>query len=132
MSTMRESNQAILDSQTVRFNINGGPSRDRIFDACKYLHDKIKIDLDFKVILGYSTPKDDPCSAALEISVRDFRVHKIMHEDGSGESFMLSGRCKADLNPCMPMIKQYREYSFSAWYNSKRRVGWISLLEKEG
>ena len=121
MSTMRESNQAILDSQTVRFNINGGPSRD-----------KIKIDLDFKVILGYSTPKDDPCSAALEIPVRDFRVHKIMHEDGSGESFMLSGRCKADLNPCMPMIKKYKEYNFSAWYNSKRRVGWISLSEKEG
>lgn len=131
MSTMRESNQA-LESQTVRFNISGGPSRDRIFDACKYLHDKIKIDLDFKVILGYSTPKDDPCSAALEIPVRDFRVHKIMHEDESGESFMLSGRCKADLNPCMPMIKKYKEYNFSAWYNSKRRVGWISLSEKEG
>lgn len=131
MSTMRESNQA-LESQTVRFNISGGPSRDRIFDACKYLHDKIKIDLDFKVILGYSTPKDDPYSAALEIPVRDFRVHKIMHEDGSGESFMLSGRCKADLNPCMPMIKKYKEYNFSAWYNSKRRVGWISLSEKEG
>lgn len=130
MSTMRESNQA-LESQTVRFNISGGPSRDRIFDACKYLHDKIKIDLDFKVILGYSTPKADPCSAALEIPVRDFRVHKIMHEDGSGESFMLSGRCKADLNPCMPMIKKYKEYNFSAWYNSKRRVGWISLSEKE-
>ena len=130
MSTMRESNQA-LESQTVRFNISGGPSRDRIFDACKYLHDKIKIDLDFKVILGYSTPKDDPCSAALEIPVRDFRVHKIMPEDGSGESFMLSGRCKADLNPCMPMIKKYKEYNFSAWYNSKRRVGWISLSEKE-
>ena len=131
MSTMRESNQA-LERQTVRFNISGGPSRDRIFDACKYLHDKIKIDLDFKVILGDSTPKDDPCSAALEIPVRDFRVHKIMHEDGSGESFMLSGRCKADLNPCMPMIKKYKEYNFSAWYNSKRRVGWISLSEKEG
>lgn len=131
MSTMRESNQA-LESQTVRFNISGGPSRDRIFDACKYLHDKIKIDLDFKVILGYSTPKDDPCSAALEIPVRDFRVYKIMHEDGFGESFMLSGRCKADLNPCMPMIKKYKEYNFSAWYNSKRRVGWISLSEKEG
>ena len=52
MSTMSNSNQTILDSQTVRFNISGGPSRDRIFDACKYLHDKIKIDLDFKVILG--------------------------------------------------------------------------------
>ena len=33
MSTMRKSNQTILDSQTVRFNISGGPSRDRIFDA---------------------------------------------------------------------------------------------------
>ena len=55
-----------------------------------------------------------------------------MHEDGSGESFMLSGRCKADLDPCMPIIKKYKEYGFSAWYNSKRRTGWISLTEKEG
>lgn len=78
MSTMRKSNQTILDSQTVRFNISGGPSRDRIFDACKYLHDKIKIDLDFKVILGYSAPKDDPCCAAFEVPIKDFRVHKIM------------------------------------------------------
>ena len=132
MSTMRKSNQTILDSQTVRFNISGGPSRDRIFDACKYVYDKIRIDLDFKVILGYSTPKDDPCCAALEVPVKDFRIHKIMHEDGSGESFMLSGRCKADLDPCMPIIKKYKEYGFSAWYNSKRRTGWISLTEKEG
>ena len=132
MSTMRKSNQTILDSQTVRFNISGGPSRDRIFDACKYLHDKVKIDLDFKVILGYSAPKDDPCCAAFEVPIKDFRVHKIMHEDGSGESFMLSGRCKADLDPCMPIIKKYKEYGFSAWYNSKRRTGWISLTEKEG
>lgn len=34
MSTMRKSSQEVLGSQTVRFNIGGGPSRDRIFDAC--------------------------------------------------------------------------------------------------
>ena len=65
MGTMRRSSRETLGSQTVRFNIRGGPSRDRIFDACKYLYDKIKIDLDFKVILGYSIPKDDPCSAGI-------------------------------------------------------------------
>lgn len=124
MSTMRKSNQEVLGSQTVRFNIGGGPSRDRIFDACKYVYDKIKIDLDFKIILGYSTPKDDPCSAALEIPVKDFRIHKIMHEDGSGESFMLSGYCKADLDPCMPIIKNTRSTAF--------RLGIIASAERAG
>ena len=132
MSTMRKSSQETLSSQTVRFNIGGGPSRDRIFDAGKYVYDRVRIDLDFKVILGYSTPKDDPCCAALGVPVKDFRINKIVHEDGSGESFMLYGQCKADLDPCMPIIKKYKEYGFSAWYNSKHRTGWISLTEKEG
>lgn len=124
MSTMRKSNQKVFDCQTVRFNIGGGPSRDRIFDACKYVYDKIRIDLDFKVILGYSTPKDDPCCAALEVPVKDFRIHKIKHEDGSGESFMLYGQCKADLDPCMPIINNIK--------NTASRLGIIASAELAG
>ena len=90
------------------YNIIGGPSKHVLVDAFKYAYDKnAKIDLEFKVEI---------CNGSL-LKLEDFTIVEISHEDGSGESFNLSGSCR----------HFGRSVDFMAYYNSKHREGVITL-----
>ena len=90
------------------YKIVGGPSKHVLIDAFKYAHDKnAKIGLEFKVEI---------CKGSY-LTIEDFTIVAISHEDGSGESFNLSGSC-SDFG---------RSIEFKAYYNSKHREGAITL-----
>lgn len=135
------------------FDIVGGPSRDRIFDACKYAYDDGEdgcIPIKFKVALDIAK---GPCDITdvIPLYMSDFKVNEIGHEDGSGHSFNLGGYCKADLGFDIgnnydayyirtgyhkggrlphPEIRKYlRNYYFRIYYSSKSRKGWITFFE---
>ena len=112
------------------YDIIAGPNKDALFDACKYAYNKsAKISIDFAVVLGYTTPTDNPGCAYIPMSLTDIKISGIEHEDGSGESFNLRGYCKAD--PCFRREDNmhYKSYEFRAYYNSKSRKGRINLIE---
>ena len=73
------------------FNIIGGPSRDLLFDACKYAcaQDGAFVPIRFKVVWGYTMPPDDPGCAYVGMPVERVRIIEIAHADGSGQSFNL-------------------------------------------
>lgn len=105
------------------FDIYNGPSRDLLFDACKYAYDKgIKIPIDFKVALGTTRPKEEPTAAYVPMQIGDFSIASIEHEDGSGTSFNIVGFCKANL----PINNDgYKSYMFEIYYKATRREGYI-------
>lgn len=109
------------------FDIVDGPSRDTLFDACKYAYSKAaQVPVYFGVVFG-QMPKNHPdCGAHLPMSIKDVKITGIEHEDGSGESFNLHGYCNADLN-FMSEDATYATYKFEAYYNAKSRDGWITF-----
>lgn len=107
------------------FKIVGGPSRDAIFDACKYACDeRVSIPVDFKVAIGYTAPLDDPGCAYIKMAMTDVVILGISLEDGSGSSFNIEGSCKADLFS-FGAEHDLKTYKFKAWYNTKNREGSI-------
>ena len=91
------------------YQITNGPSRDRLFDSCKYAgnsDDKITATFEIK------QPTTDK-SASFDAFIRG-----ITHEDGSGESFILTGSLKT----------KDGNRRFKAYYNSKRRQGVVTEL----
>ena len=110
------------------FVIVGGPNRDMLFDACKYVHDKmVRIPIDFSVAIGYTMPKQHPGAAYVPMYISDIRIIDIAHEDGSGESFNLRGYCKADPDSIFGNAETCTSYKFKAYYNTKNRSGSITF-----
>lgn len=107
------------------FEILAGPNKDLLFDACKYAYSKIgKVNITFTVAVGYTRPKDDPTCAYIPMKIADILISGIEHEDGSSESFNITGYCKANLEPSGSKFKPYR---FEAYYNTMNREGKISF-----
>ncbi len=103
------------------YNIIDGPSRDKLFDSFKYAYDKgAKVPITFSICEGTTAPSGHPGAAAVLKNVKDFVILAIRHEDGSGQSFVLSGHCKASVaGSGMQNVK------FNAYYNTQRRNGTI-------
>ncbi len=115
-------------NKTVTYDIVAGPNKDALFDSCKYAcSETSKVVVDFTVALGYTMPKNDPGCAYIKMPITDIKINGIEHEDGSGESFILHGYCRADLNCFTSNKVEYKPYRFEAYYSSKRREGWISF-----
>ncbi len=118
--------------EEVYFDIISGPSKDALFDACKYAYNKAaKLDVNFSVIAGYTAPLGHPKRASIPMEVSDFRVLAVGHEGASGESFNLYGRCRANLD----IVNKAASYSaaapykFKAEYNTKTRNGRITFIK---
>jgi hypothetical protein len=107
------------------YKIVGGPSRDTIFDACKYACDeRVSIPVEFKVAIAFTAPPDDPGCTYIEMGMTDVVITGISLEDGSGSSFNIEGSCKADLSS-FSTKHDFKSYRFKAWYNTKKREGTI-------
>lgn len=115
-------------SITERFyEIMNGPSRDTLFDACKYAYaESARVSIDFVVAAGYTMPKGHPGRAYIPMKLTDIVISGIEHENGSGESFNLHGYCRADLQISGTT---YSSYYFRGYYNTKNRTGTISFYE---
>ena len=118
--------------EEVYFDIVSGPNKDALFDACKYAYNKTaKLDVDFTVIAGYTAPLGHPKRASIPMEVSDFIILGVGHEDASGESFNLCGRCRANLD----IVNKAASYSaaapykFKAEYNTKNRQGRITFIK---
>ena len=111
------------------YDIITGPSKDALFDACKYAYNKyVRYHIGLTIAIGYTLPKDNPGSAYITMTITDIILAGIEHEDGSGENLNLHGYCKADLNSFeATSTKNYKSYRFKAYYNCKNRKGWITF-----
>lgn len=111
-----------------------GPTKDMLFDACKYtFSEACDIALNFNVAAGYTYPQDRLCSGYIPLPVDDIRITGIEYEDGSGDNLNLYGYCRADLNAFdSHASKVFHRYRFRAFYNAKRRTGELMLLPDEG
>lgn len=111
------------------YDIVGGPNRAILFDACKYAYDKnVKLAVDFKIVIGYTTSADNPGCTYMMMAATDFLIGGIEHEDGSGEKFNLTGYCKADPEYSGNTL-DYKSYRFMAHYDVKKRKGFITFFE---
>lgn len=110
-----------------------GPSKDLLFDACKYAYsDNCDIRVDFNVAAGYTYPQDRLCSGYIPLPVDDVRITGLEYEDGSGNKFNLHGYCRADLNAFdNSSSKVFHLYRFRAFYDTRRRTGEIMLFPGE-
>ena len=114
------------------YQIESGPNRENLFDAFKYAYDEnAHIPLNFQIALSYTQPRNRQNCAYVPAKVKDFRITSIQHEDGSGESFNLTGHCKANLRITLPEDGEihYLSYRFRAYYNTRKREGSIVLTE---
>ena len=110
------------------YEIMNGPSRDTLFDACKYAYaENANVAIDFVVATGYTMPKGHPGRAYIPMRLTDIVVAGIEHEDGSGESFNLHGYCRADLR--ISGSTTYSNYYFRSYYNVKSRTGTINFYK---
>ena len=114
------------------YDIVSGPSKDMLFDVCKYAYSKtVKMSVEFAVAIGTTTPKDRPGCAYVTMAIKDTRIVGIEHEHTTGESFMLHGYCKANPNSIGSESNTiYAAYEFKAYYDSKTRKGWITFIEE--
>ena len=110
-----------IEIKTVTFGIFDGPSRDLIFDSMKYNYET-RIPLDFKIVKGYTAPKDDPVAAIVPLKTRDVEIHTIQHEDGTGFKFNLEGDIDIKVDD-----SGYVPRRFKAFYNAKTRKGTITV-----
>ena len=111
------------------YEIVVGPSKDLLFDACKYAYSKnANISVSFSIAAGYTMPANDPTAGCIPMRIKNIRICSIEHEDGSGESFNLHGYCMADLNSFHANVN-YESYRFKAYYNTKNRRGCITFTK---
>ena len=104
------------------YDIVKGPSKDALFDACKYAYGKNSIYVDFTVAAGYTASMSSHQAAYKPMAVDNIVICSIGHEDGSGESFILQGYCNANVDSLI-----YKSHRFVAHYNTKKRRGKISF-----
>ena len=112
------------------YEIVNGPSRDTLFDACKYAYaENAKVTIDFVAAAGYTMPKGHPGRAYIPMKLTDIVIAGIEHEDGSGESFNLHGYCHANLliSAGSTTCSNYR---FRSYYNAKHRTGTINFYSE--
>lgn len=108
---------------TMTLDIVGGPSRSTLFDACMYAYDPdTTIAVKFDIPRGYTAPKGHLGCAYIPLKVENLKITSILHEDGSGYSFILNGYCDTDLSIGG---KNLTSHKFEAYYNAKTRKGWI-------
>ena len=110
------------------FNIENGPSKDRLIDALKYAYgDEGRVDVDFTIAKSYNRPLHYSEAAYCNLKTRNFVISGIKYEDGNGWNFELFGYCEVDLEGIGGKIG-YRPCSFEAYYNAKTRKGNITLI----
>lgn len=120
---------SISKSLAPQHAIVNGPNRDRLIDAFKYAYDDDKVSVNFAVSISYNAVEEDGkrvCFPTHLAQIERMIINTIQHEDGSGESFNLSGRCTACLER-YGGAKHY--YKFEAYYNAKTRTGTIKFEE---
>ena len=118
-----------MNTKEQNFDIMGGPSKDTLFDACKYAYSKTtKMIIEFDVASGYTQPPESKNCAYVKMQMADIKIAGIEHEDGSGDSFNLRGYCRANINPFGEVVSG-RPYEFRAYYNTKTRKGHISFTQ---
>lgn len=103
-----------MDTKMVLVIVDG-PSKDRLFDACKYAYEKNPIEVDFKF---------DPPDGLGQVETKNLKITSIEHEDGSGFSLNFNGYI--DAKPSTE--KYFLPYRITAYYNTKSRKGHISFL----
>lgn len=111
------------------FEITNGPSKDALFDACKYAYSKTaKITIEPKIAVGCTMPLGPGCGCTyIPMRIKDVVIVGIEHENDSGESFNLRGECQAELKSLDSKKAVYRPYKFKASYNTRTRKGTISF-----
>ena len=110
-------------AKKVTYEVKGGPSKDRLFDAVKYVYEKDSIPLRFGVIFDTVAPGN--CFRFLNI--HDIRVTGITHESGSGDKFNLTGYCKMTFSPMTTESSHLHEKPFKMFYDAHDRVGTITF-----
>lgn len=91
------------------FNITAGPSKDTIFDACKYAYSRNAINLHFAAVKGLTS-----------LSVSEIVINSIEHEPMSANKLILGGFCYA---------RPFGNTEFKASYDTKIRKGKIEFIE---
>ena len=107
------------------YQIRGGPSRDLLIDAFKHAYDdNVEVVLDFGIAEGYTSDPNKGAAAFVKLPARAFRIERLSHEDGSGQSFNFSGYCLAGHTN-----EALRPYGFEAYFHCRSREGWIKFTE---
>ncbi|MBO4276255.1 hypothetical protein J5868_00915 [Candidatus Saccharibacteria bacterium] len=110
-----------------QYKIVYGPSKDALFDACKYAHDKHShVSVQFSIEIGYTLPPEKSEAAYILKTIKNIKLNGIEHEDGSGESFSLYGYCITNLGSSGTESKD-ESYGFTAHYNARTRNGFITF-----
>ncbi len=119
-----------MNTSTRSFEIVNGPSRDTLFDACKYAYDRqTTISVDFSVAIGYTTPPSQSQSGYIPMKLKNIRIDGIRHKNSSGTKFDLYGFCDADLEIYRyKYTASWKHYQFRATYDSKCRTGEITFV----
>lgn len=118
-----------MNTPSQSYSIVGGPNKDLLFDAFKYANsENVRVPLDFHVALAFTAPLNDPGCAYVKMALKNVVVTGISHEDGSGESFIIEGRCDADLHSFCVTEYVYEHYRFKAYYNTQRRKGTFTII----
>ncbi|MBR2587276.1 hypothetical protein IKE71_02790 [Candidatus Saccharibacteria bacterium] len=108
------------------YDIMNGPSRDTLFDACKYAHTKdARIPINFSVAASYTATRSCHNRAYVPMEMFSVNIFGIEHEDGSGDSFNLHGNCYVTLDT----PKTYTLCRFYSYYNTKTRKGCICFYD---
>jgi hypothetical protein len=100
-----------LKVNSLEFKIVDGPSRDRLFDVCKYTYDQDAFVVAVFKVGGGSRNR------TVEIT----SISMIQHECGNGESFNIEGTID------IPWLNKTCE-KFSGYYNSKSRSGHLKII----
>lgn len=109
------------------YSIVNGPNKDVLFDACKYAFSKTAtIAIDFRVVTGYTMPRNHPGCAYTMMNIDEMKIHGIEYADEVSGNLNLHGHCKAALGHSSESTKHYK---FEALYNSRTREGVITFLE---
>ncbi|MBR2543397.1 hypothetical protein IKF03_02275 [Candidatus Saccharibacteria bacterium] len=111
-----------------RYEIVNGPNKDSILDSFKYAFTKnVDIPLTFEIVIRYLMPPSHPSAGTyMPGEIRNAKIHSVAHEDGSGESFNLSGCCESD-DEIQGIWEPFR---FQAYYHTKTRKGYIIIIDK--
>jgi hypothetical protein len=130
-----------MDTNMHAFNIENGPSLDRLLDLFKYSYDEAAvIPANFVIAESYTCPLGDPGCAFTILETKDIHIRAISHESGNDYSYELSGWCYVALGERKHASKiengiyvhsTWRELvsaNFSAHYNTRTRKGTITFF----
>lgn len=111
-----------MNAKKKEFKIVDGPSKDRLFDACKYAFDsRVKFIPRIEIAVGYNGPGFIPAR------IKDLKITGIEHEDESGQILNLRGTCIANFSDSPRDDEEMRPYYFTAYYNAGTRTGVITV-----